>query len=52
MKKTIISIEDQVSARFPNLLAEEIADVVERMSIYRETIAEAVAALRKNGIMI
>lgn len=52
MKTTTLSISDQVSARYPNLLTEEIADVEERMSIYRETIVEAVDSLRKNGVLL
>ena len=50
MKKN--TVEDQISARFPDLLMEEVADVIERMEIYRETIAEAVVSLRKNGMLI
>lgn len=41
-----------MSAQCPNLLTEEVADVVERMAIYRETIEEAVVALRETGVML
>lgn len=52
MKTTTLSISDQISARYPNLLTEEIADVEERMLIYRETIVEAVDSLRKTGVLL
>ena len=52
MNKTIISIEDQVSARFPNLLTEEIADIVSRTELYHETIDEAVASLIGTGVLL
>ena len=52
MKKQIISIEDQVSARFPNLLTEEIVDVVSRMELYHESISEAVASLVETGVLL
>jgi len=41
-----------VSARFPDLLTEEIADVVSRMELYHETIDEAKSFLVETGVLL